>query len=169
MSDMHDQETTPAAGPPTAAPTHPLTGVLAERDGHPVEGHYIPAAPDDEPAPEALLVDQSVTDDLVIDDWIEAGDPDLELASARTVGDLRRGVEDWHCQFALSQQFCPVVFAAKGGRLYTADVGLVVRPATPDEVRGAVESAKEYERDMAEFMLKDRLETLDGYLNKSGV
>ncbi len=196
MSDMHDQETTPATGPLTAAPTQPVTGVLAEGREHPVEGRFIPAAPytgwaedtddetegddthtpaapqeqarGDESAPDAPVVDQSVTDDLVIDDWIEAGDPDLELASARTVGDVRRGIEDWHCRFALSQQFYPVVFAAKGGRLYTADVGMIVRPATPDEVRGAVENAKEYERDMAEFMLKDRMETLDGYLGKSG-
>ena len=45
VSDMHDQETTPATGPPTAAPTQPVTGVLAEGREHPVEGRFIPAAP----------------------------------------------------------------------------------------------------------------------------
>ena len=195
MIDMHDQETTPAAGPPMVAPTHPLTGVLAEGGGHSVEGHYIPAAPDtwwvedtdnetewnethapaapqgqargDESAPETPLADQPVPDDLLIDDWIEDSDPDLELASARTVGEVRLAIGEWFSSLPDYHWFWPLVFAAKDGKVYTAEVGAVVRLATPDEVGGAVENAKERERDMAELLM-DRIKALDGYAKKSG-
>lgn len=81
---------------------------------------------------------------------------------------MRRGFEEWYDRLRLSQRFCAVFFAARDGRLYMADVGMIVRPATPDEARNAVENAKEWESDLAMFTLEDRIKTLDGYLGKLG-
>ena len=119
-----------------------------------------PATPPAPPSP----VEPPVPDDLAITDCIEAGDPDLDLACAGTVGDLRDGFERWYDRIALSAQFGTVVFAAQDGRLLAAEVGLLVRPAMPEEVRDAVESAKEWER----YLRDDRLKELDGYAERLG-
>ncbi len=114
--------------------------------------------------PDGPPVDPPVPDDLVIADWIDPRDPDF--APARTVGDVRCAIGEWLASLPDCDWFCPLVFAAKDGRLFMADVKAVVRPAMPDEVRNAVEHAKEWESDMAKFMLEDRIKTLDGYLSK---
>jgi hypothetical protein len=113
-------------------------------------------------APAPPSADSLVQDDLVSDNWVY--DCNCDHACARTVGNLRRGIEKWYSRVPLSAQFCPVVFLAKDGRLYTADTGVIVRPATPDEVREAVEGAKELESDT----LEDRFAELDGYLGQVG-
>lgn len=112
--------------------------------------------------PDVPPVDPPVPDDLLISDWIDPRDPDF--TPARSVGDVRCAIGEWFSSLPDSDWFCPLVFVAENGRLYTAEVGAVVRPATPAEVRNAVEHAKEWETDQAEDMLEDQLKTLDGYL-----
>ena len=110
--------------------------------------------------PAAPLGHPAVPDDLRVADWISTSDPDLELDTDQTVGDVRQSYRDLYLADCESQNYPPALFAGANGQVYAAEIGVVVRPATPEEVREAVEAEKESALDAA----VSRAKRLDGYL-----
>ena len=106
--------------------------------------------------------DSTIPDDLRVVDWLDTGDPELELdaGDTETVGDVRQAFYDVYLSACESQAWPPAIFAADG-RVYAAEIGVVVRPATPEEVREAVEEVRGSTLNAA----RSRVETLDRYLN----
>ena len=93
-------------------------------------------------------------------DWLDTSDPELEADDLKTVGDVRQAFYEVYLFGCESQAWPPAIFAAADGRVYAAEVGVVVRPATPEEVREAVEEVRASTLDTA----RGRVETLDRYL-----
>lgn len=104
---------------------------------------------------------QAVPDDLRVADWLYASDPELEADDLKTVGDVRQAFHDVYLSDSYSQCWSPAVFTGTDGRVYAAEIGVVVRPATPEEVREAVEEVRASTLNAA----RSRVETLDRYLS----
>jgi hypothetical protein len=78
----------------------------------------------------------------------------------QTVADVRQAFDDVYLAECDCKDWPPAVFVGADGRVYAAEIGVVVRPATPEEVREAAEAAKESALNAA----ASRVEKLDGYL-----
>jgi hypothetical protein len=104
----------------------------------------------------------AVPDDLRVVDWLETSDPDLGLEAddMETVGNVRQALHDVYLSDSDYQYWSPAVFSAADGRVYTVEIGVIVRPATQEEVRKVIEEERESTFNPA----KSRIEMLDGYL-----
>ena len=118
----------------------------------------MPTSNDQESAENLLPGDPTPPNDWLIADMVDSGD--LDFTHARTVGDVYGVIHAWLTEVRSSCCCSPAVFATGDGRLFTADVDVVIREATPEEVRDAVENEKDSERGM----LVSRLKNLDAYL-----
>ena len=112
----------------------------------------------------------AVPDDLLIADWIESSNLDLELedhdsllsgGEPQTVADVRQAFNEVYLAECDCEDYPLAIFVGADGRAYAAEIDVVIRPATPEEVEEAVEDAKETALSAA----TSRVEKLDGYLS----
>lgn len=120
-----------------------------------------------ETEPATTPPDSTIPDGLEITGWVRTSDPDLELAFDRTVGQVKKSFRDLYLanrecrECGEDYEWPPAIFAGKDGRMYAADLDVVIRLASPDEVREAIADELEEVNNYASA----RIKTLQGFLN----